>query len=271
MIDQFHKSHDAPVPDPTMHYSEQRCAHFCSECCIVAYETGALWALWDWCIGPVAWVMRGSNSNLILYLQSNFVSLESTPDQTSTLLHGKYTSCYHLSSQWMTLMKAPSSRKRGMFQLLACAKLCDSWVMYDVLNVKGKRAWMLCGMMAAPLIPTYSVCVVKKTNPPMPKKTMVINDVPREPSWVSGCHAIFIFIQKSYDTAWWFLVAWCQLIPSIIGNLHDTISRWVLSNRNVIAIRIWACHYQIMEGLSFPRTLFYSIVIMWYVCCMTRF
>ena len=111
----------------------------------------------------------------------------------------------------------------------------------------------------------------EKTNPPMPKKTMVINDVPREPSWVSGCHAIFIFIQKSYDTAWWFLVAWCQLIPSIIGNLHDTISRWVLSNCNVIAIRIWACHYQIMEGLSFPRTLFYSIVIMWYVCCMTRF
>ena len=28
-----------------MHHSEQKCAHFCSEWCIVGYETGALWDL----------------------------------------------------------------------------------------------------------------------------------------------------------------------------------------------------------------------------------
>ena len=33
-----------------MHHSEQKCAHFCSEWCIVGYGTGALWDLWIWCI-----------------------------------------------------------------------------------------------------------------------------------------------------------------------------------------------------------------------------
>ena len=45
-MDQFHKSHNAPVPYPTMHHSEQKCAHFCSEWCIVGYGTGALWDFW---------------------------------------------------------------------------------------------------------------------------------------------------------------------------------------------------------------------------------
>ena len=45
-MDQFHKSHNAPVPYPTMHHSEQKCAHFCSEWCIVGYGTGALCDLW---------------------------------------------------------------------------------------------------------------------------------------------------------------------------------------------------------------------------------
>ena len=44
--DQFFKSHNALVPYPTMHHSEQKCAHFCSEWCIVGYGTGALWELW---------------------------------------------------------------------------------------------------------------------------------------------------------------------------------------------------------------------------------
>ena len=47
---QIHKSHNAPVPYPTMQHSEQKCAHFCSEWCIVGYGTGALWHLWDWSI-----------------------------------------------------------------------------------------------------------------------------------------------------------------------------------------------------------------------------
>ena len=45
-----YKSHNAPVPYPTMQHSEQKCAHFCSECCIVGYRTGALWDLWDWSV-----------------------------------------------------------------------------------------------------------------------------------------------------------------------------------------------------------------------------
>ena len=42
-IDQSHKSHNAPDPYPTMHHSEQKCAHFCSEWFNVGYGTGALW------------------------------------------------------------------------------------------------------------------------------------------------------------------------------------------------------------------------------------
>ena len=44
-IDLIHKSHNAPVPYPAMHRSEQKCAHLCSECCIVGYGRGALWDL----------------------------------------------------------------------------------------------------------------------------------------------------------------------------------------------------------------------------------
>ena len=47
LIDKFHKLHNAPVPYPTMHHSDQKCAHFCPEWWIVGYGTGALWALWD--------------------------------------------------------------------------------------------------------------------------------------------------------------------------------------------------------------------------------
>ena len=46
-IDQIHKSKNAPVPYPTMHHSEQKCAHFYSKWCIVGYGTGAFWDLWD--------------------------------------------------------------------------------------------------------------------------------------------------------------------------------------------------------------------------------
>ena len=46
IIDQFHKSQNAPVPYPKMFHSEQKCSHFCSEWCIVGYGSGALWDLW---------------------------------------------------------------------------------------------------------------------------------------------------------------------------------------------------------------------------------
>ena len=62
VTDHSHKSHNAPVPYPTMHHSEQKCAHFCSEWCIAGYQElitvisswgyaiGALWDLWIWSI-----------------------------------------------------------------------------------------------------------------------------------------------------------------------------------------------------------------------------
>ena len=39
--------HKCTVPYPTMHNSEQKFAHSCSELCIVGYGTGALWDLLD--------------------------------------------------------------------------------------------------------------------------------------------------------------------------------------------------------------------------------
>ena len=45
-MDKSCKSHNALFPYPTMYNSEQKCAHFCSEWCIVGYGTGALWGLW---------------------------------------------------------------------------------------------------------------------------------------------------------------------------------------------------------------------------------
>ena len=45
-INQFHRSQNVPAPYPTMRNSEQKCAHFCSEWCIVGYGTGAFWDLW---------------------------------------------------------------------------------------------------------------------------------------------------------------------------------------------------------------------------------
>ena len=46
-IDQFSKSHNAPVSHPTMHHSQQKCVYFCSEWCIAGYERGALWDFGD--------------------------------------------------------------------------------------------------------------------------------------------------------------------------------------------------------------------------------
>ena len=37
-------------PLSTIHHSEQKCAHFCSEWCVVGYGIGALCGLWYWSI-----------------------------------------------------------------------------------------------------------------------------------------------------------------------------------------------------------------------------
>ena len=49
-IDLIHKSHNALVPYPKMHHSEQKCTHLCSQWCIVGYGKGALRDLLDWSI-----------------------------------------------------------------------------------------------------------------------------------------------------------------------------------------------------------------------------
>ena len=41
------KSHNVPLPYPTMHHSEKNCTDFCSQWCIVGYGTVALWDFWD--------------------------------------------------------------------------------------------------------------------------------------------------------------------------------------------------------------------------------
>ena len=47
-----------------MHHSEQKCAYFCSEWCIVGYGTGTLWDLWTWFIWAtnhyrgVSWLLK---------------------------------------------------------------------------------------------------------------------------------------------------------------------------------------------------------------------
>ena len=50
-IDLLHKSHNAPVPYPTMHhFVTETCTHVhlsVTKWCIVGYLSGALWDLWD--------------------------------------------------------------------------------------------------------------------------------------------------------------------------------------------------------------------------------
>ena len=57
-IDLIHKSQNAPIPYPTMLYSEQKCAHFYSEWSIVGYGTGAFWDLWNWSIAIFRSLLR---------------------------------------------------------------------------------------------------------------------------------------------------------------------------------------------------------------------
>ena len=52
MIEQIHKSHNAPLPYFTMHCLEQKCAHVCSESSIagMGHRACAYLDLWDWSI-----------------------------------------------------------------------------------------------------------------------------------------------------------------------------------------------------------------------------
>ena len=69
--DQSPKFHNAPVPYPTMHESEQKCVHSCSELYNVRYGTDALWYLWDWPIRMVHF-----NKLLLEFLSATLPSLQ---------------------------------------------------------------------------------------------------------------------------------------------------------------------------------------------------
>ena len=103
-IDQICKSHNADVPYPTLHHSEEKCAYFCSECSILEYGTSALWDLWNWSIAArllhigsmakvgVGWIHTWSilERRFIKYLSCNqCVPLKKSAD-LSDIFRGKY-------------------------------------------------------------------------------------------------------------------------------------------------------------------------------------
>ena len=104
-------SHNAPVPHPTMHHSEQKCAHFCSEWCIVGYGTGALWDLWDcstdrvifsqgWCLMSLFSSMHPLPCTLCLASAARRYSPQSTGKCRGMTWH------FHLSDLLHTLHSA---------------------------------------------------------------------------------------------------------------------------------------------------------------------
>ena len=83
-IGQSHKTHNAPLSYLTIHHPEQKCAHFCSECCIVGYRISALWDLWDWSV-----VMEESfydRSLINAPLRTSHMMTSSVTDTTSCII-----------------------------------------------------------------------------------------------------------------------------------------------------------------------------------------
>ena len=62
-VEQSYKSNNAPAPYPKVQHSEQQYAHFCSQLCILGYETGALWDLWIWSITLIKLNFTGGQVN----------------------------------------------------------------------------------------------------------------------------------------------------------------------------------------------------------------
>ena len=77
-IDQSHKSHNTPVPYSIMQYAEKKCAHVCSEWCIVGYGTDALWDLWDWAIDCLIAVVRWARTQFVTPADTLFFLIRHT-------------------------------------------------------------------------------------------------------------------------------------------------------------------------------------------------
>ena len=95
-IDLFHKSHAAPAPYPTMHHSEQKCAHFCSEWCIVEYGAGALWDFWNW---PMILLVYGWVHTNILDPFGARLWVSSHKHPWSFWSMGEFTQTSHISNE----------------------------------------------------------------------------------------------------------------------------------------------------------------------------
>ena len=107
-----HKFHN-----PTMHHSEQKCAHFCSEWCIVGFGTDALWDWWDWSIGEA--VKQINTEPLIVIGRSHHVCIAQP----------KHWNCIHVFYEALIIIMRVDSLLhwryiRNQYDVMAFGFLC---------------------------------------------------------------------------------------------------------------------------------------------------
>ena len=82
-IDLLHKSHNAPIPNPTMHHVVTEvctCVHISvTKWCIVGFLSDALWVLWDGSIQISLW---GSSDNKKGLASNGSKAIDWTSDET---------------------------------------------------------------------------------------------------------------------------------------------------------------------------------------------
>ena len=124
------KSRNVPVQYPTIHHSEQKCAHFCSELGIVGYETGALWDLWIWSIVHMVRALLCFVAFLLLIGFIDILSGYLTGDEAVVRLPVRHR---HYSD----IMRAISPGYRLFAQPFVQAQIKE--------NIKALRHWPLWG------------------------------------------------------------------------------------------------------------------------------
>ena len=115
-----------------MHPSEQKCAHFCSEWCIVEYRTCAFWDMWDWCIVSVNGINR---PNTMTYSDAVMDKFESFKMRR----HGRYVYVSRISN-WISHSLILPSVSISWIYVLPWFRLVDDEVMdpqVDPVSVVG--------------------------------------------------------------------------------------------------------------------------------------
>ena len=149
--DQIHKSHNAPVPYPTMHHSEQKCAHFCSEWGIVGYRSCIVGfvkiCLFYKChihwhsfqnVSFEAMFVEFSNNNATVgssYSSSGYFWTSPCPISSLKPLHGQMT--FH-NVPFRDAVPINSTTKLHSKELLLFIFLSQSWLEY-VTEVPGNE------------------------------------------------------------------------------------------------------------------------------------